>query len=107
RRLRERCVDAENVRREPATKNRGAITSPVAAVGCELAVAEPAHQFHPCGRDLFGSPPGGGRLVAVTKAWQRRDHDVERRRVCIFLICHLVYYVDELSNAAWPSVLQD
>jgi hypothetical protein len=32
---------------------------------------------------------------------------VERWRVCIFRICQLVCYIDELSNAAWPAVGQD
>jgi hypothetical protein len=100
-------VDAENVRREPAAENRGDIASPVAAVGQELAVPQPSHQFHPGGRDVFGSPPGGGRLVAVTKTWQRRNHDVERRRVGSFRIRQLVHYVDEPSNAVRPAVRQD
>ncbi len=89
RRLRERRMDAENVFREPAAENRGDVSSPVAAIGYELAVAEPSHEFHPCGRDLFRPPPGGGRLVAVTEARQRRDHDAERRRVRIFRIRQL------------------
>ena len=105
--LRKRGVDAENVRRESAAENRGDIGSPVAAVGCELAVTEPAHQFHPCGRDLFDSPPGGDRFVAVAKAWERWGHDVERWRVCIFGVCQLVYYVDEFGNTAWPAVRHD
>lgn len=59
---REQGVYAENVRGEPAAENRGDVPSPIAAVGYELAIAEPSHQFHPCGRDLFGSPPGGGPI---------------------------------------------
>src|SRR5262249_48802303 len=74
-----RCVDTEYVLREPAAEDRGDRTSPVAAVGYKPAVAQLPHQFHPGGHDLLDSPPGGGRLVAETKTWQRRGYDVECR----------------------------
>jgi hypothetical protein len=105
--LRERGVDAEDMRGEPAAEDGGDHASPVAAVGCEPFVAEPPHEFHPGGRDLSGPPPGGGRLVAVTEARQRRGHDVERWRVDILRIRQFIYYVDEFGDAARPAVGQE
>src|SRR5690606_37347447 len=62
---------------------------------------------HPRRRDLLRPPARGGRLVAVAEARQRGDDDVERGRGGIARLRQFVHHVDELGDAARPTVGHD